>query len=161
MRISASVRRVGFALLSVLVACSRPHEEGSSAKPQALSTAVHVNSAPAVAGPGWPGQVLVAQNSTELFPGSAVVGDAVVVQRHSGPTIGDFAVAQLDSGTQIAGSLSADTIQIQPGSTITADARFNTISGGGVVRGARFSPLALPVQVSLPQSPRSWPARPT
>jgi N-acetylneuraminic acid mutarotase len=99
----------------------------------------------------WPAQAVVAQNSIEL--GGTIAGDVVVVQRHSGATIGSFAMGQVDANAQVTGSLTADTIRVQPMGVVTVDARFNTFSGTGTVRGKKTTPLTLPVSVTLPAFP--------
>jgi len=110
-----------------------------------------------VTGPTWPHEAVVAQNSTELSSGGAVVGDVAVIQRNSGTFLGSLAPAQLDSGAQLTGTLRADSIRLQSNSVITGDAHFNTLSGPGLVRGERFPTLALPVPVSAPNFPAFTP----
>jgi YD repeat-containing protein len=106
-----------------------------------------------VTGPTWPHEAVLAQNSIELSSGGAIVGDATVIQRSSGTFLGSLAPAQLDSGAQLTGALSADSVRLQSGSVIAGDAHFNTLSGPGLVRGERFLTLALPVPVSAPNFP--------
>ena len=73
-----------------------------------------------VMGPSWPSQVVVAQNSTELLSGGGIVGDVTVIQRKTAPFLGALAPAELDSGGQLTGSLSADNVALQSGSVVTS-----------------------------------------
>src|SRR4051794_4023889 len=64
-----------------------------------------------VAGSGWPAQTGVALSSVNFQAGSQVQGDVAVITS-TGPYLSGSAEAVLGTGTELRGSIQADTLQV-------------------------------------------------
>ena len=103
--------------------------------------------------PGWPGEAIAALEGVKLAEAAEVTGDVAVLTAAPGPGC-DPTEARLADHARIDGSLRADDIRLAEGATVTGTASYNERHGdGGTVVGGVETPLALPLDVTLPELP--------
>src|SRR5258706_681427 len=102
--------------------------------------------------PGVGTAVILATNSVQIDRDSVVLsGDVIVNNAANGAVLGEAALS-LDRNvtTPAHYKLAARSIDLDQGAVAGGDVYFNTLTNGGTIAGAQFTPLGLPVYANLP-----------
>ena len=97
----------------------------------------------------------MAENSLHLRHGGSIRGDVAVLTKASGPVLSQGAEAVIDVDGRLFGHLRADSLRLKVGATIAGNVGYNDLTqhSQAHVVGSLDSPLALPLDVSLPAFP--------
>jgi len=82
--------------------------------------------------------------------GAQVTGSVAVVNSTPGPYLTGAEELTVGVDTQLTGNAWADSIYLRAGSKVTGAVNFNQLLGPGLVQGATYSPLPLPLNLGLP-----------
>jgi len=100
-----------------------------------------------------------ATNSTWIRYGASVKsGDIGTRDAGSGPWLNSHSEVTIGYNTYVADGISiyADSLKIRHGGSVF-DAYYNELTNNGTIRGHEYTPLALPLDVSLPEFPTPAP----
>lgn len=145
--------RLGLLVL-VVAAYSCNGQPGDGSAPQVdLQTQRLVTASGWQSGGAWPADTVVALNSLHLRKDSHVTGDMAVIQAGTGPFLAGRSEAVLASGIELHGNLRANSVVLRGGAHVFGSVSYNTLKNAGVIDGAKDTPLALPLAVSVPAVP--------
>src|SRR5262245_61353651 len=106
-----------------------------------------------VSGSGWPAETMVALNSVHLRQDSQVVGNVAVIRAGSGPFLSGSYEAVVGKSVELRGDVRADSVSVQDGAHVFGSVTSNSLVNQGTVDGAKVSPLALPLLITVPSVP--------
>lgn len=107
----------------------------------------------ALAASEWPTDGLVVTNSIQLDQRARVTGTVAAKNASTSALLAHSAELSLELDAVVSGSVRADTLYLGDRSNISANAQYNSKSGGGTITGTATTPLTVPLSITLPAVP--------
>lgn len=101
----------------------------------------------------WPSEVVTAFNSASTTTASPFTGNVAVITSSPGPMLVTGFELSLGTSAKITGNARADTVKIGTSGQVTGSLAFNSLTNTGLAPGSSITPLALPLDLSVPAFP--------